>query len=249
MMGKGHSLSAAAGWVAGCAGLAYLDNAPSMRTTVIGALVSAGFGLVPDADHPGSTISRTLGPVTWCGAKIVAWSAARVRMSSCRHCARKGDAGGHRQFTHTAVFALSVGWLATLAAFQFNQWAGLAVVWLAVGLTARVAFSKKERGTLGAVGIASIVTACLWAATRHGYDWSWIGIPVAWGCLAHDLGDSLTRSAAPILWPLPIRGCTWRPVGLPRLLRFRTGSAVEKVVTATFALGLVAGSGYILAAG
>lgn len=46
----------------------------------------------------------------------------------------------------------------------------------------------------------------------------------------HCWGDSLTESGCPWLWPLPIAGRRWYPVGLPQVLRFRTGSVVETVV-------------------
>jgi hypothetical protein len=45
--------------------------------------------------------------------------------------------------------------------------------------------------------------------------------------LVHSAGDAITESGAPLLWPLPIRGRTWYPVGSPRVARFRTGGAVE----------------------
>ena len=41
--------------------------------------------------------------------------------------------------------------------------------------------------------------------------------------LVHAVGDAITESGAPLLWPLPIRGRTWYPVGSPRAARFRTG--------------------------
>ena len=50
--------------------------------------------------------------------------------------------------------------------------------------------------------------------------------------LAVNLGDAVTESGAPLLWPVPIRGRTWYPVGGPRVTRFRTGGAVESWLVA-----------------
>ncbi|AEV86840.1 hypothetical protein ACWT_5822 [Actinoplanes sp. SE50] len=67
-----------------------------------------------------------------------------------------------------------------------------------------------------------------------------------WGWLAHNLGDALTLSRVPLLWPLRIRGCRWTPVGTPRWMRFRTGSGIETVVVWMLA---VTGAASLLALG
>jgi membrane-bound metal-dependent hydrolase YbcI (DUF457 family) len=55
----------------------------------------------------------------------------------------------------------------------------------------------------------------------------WLGTAVTVGMLVHSIGDAITETGAPLLWPLPIRRRRWYPVGSPRPLRFRTGGAVE----------------------
>jgi hypothetical protein len=60
----------------------------------------------------------------------------------------------------------------------------------------------------------------------------WLGTAVALGMLVHAVGDAITESGAPLLWPLPIRGRTWYPVGSPHAARFRTGGPVEAWVVA-----------------
>jgi hypothetical protein len=64
----------------------------------------------------------------------------------------------------------------------------------------------------------------------------WIGVAVGLGMFVHCLGDSLTRSGCPWLWPLPIRGETWYELRLPKLFRFRTGGWVERLVIAPLLL-------------
>src|SRR5688572_19788130 len=129
MMGKSHSLSGAVGWLAGCAALAAVGHPASGRAAIVGALVSAGFALAPDVDHPQSTIARTLGPVTRLIATGVAFAAARIRTSSCDHCERRPRRGGHRALTHTGVGAVGLGGLLSLTGLLFGAYVGLAVVW------------------------------------------------------------------------------------------------------------------------
>jgi membrane-bound metal-dependent hydrolase YbcI (DUF457 family) len=58
--------------------------------------------------------------------------------------------------------------------------------------------------------------------------WWWLGLVLGAGCLVHTLGDALTHSGVPLLWPFASRGRRWRRVGAP--LRFSTGKWFEKVV-------------------
>jgi membrane-bound metal-dependent hydrolase YbcI (DUF457 family) len=75
--------------------------------------------------------------------------------------------------------------------------------------------------------------ASVWAARTlpHGTASWWVGGAVAVGCWAHCLGDSMTRSGCPWLWPVKIRGRRWYGIGTPRALRFHTGKRGETVVT------------------
>lgn len=246
VLGRTHSVSAATGWLVGCAGLTAVGWTPSGHAVLVGGVVAAGCALLPDVDHPQSTIARTLGPVTGLLADGVHAGSRWLRGRSCRHCAARPPRGGHRAITHTALFAVAVGLALTVAGWLAGPPAGLAVVWLAAGLAARAVLSRRQRGALGAAGVATVVTA---AAASGPAGWWWIGAPVAWGVLAHSLGDSATVSGAPLAWPLRVRGCRWAPLGTPRRLRFRTSGRGELVVW--WALLLVcAGSGaYLLAAG
>ena len=67
----------------------------------------------------------------------------------------------------------------------------------------------------------------------------WVGAPVTVGCLTGVLGDSLTRTGVPLLWPLVIRGRRWYPVG-PKL--FSTNGPSERfVVFPLLVAGAIAG--------
>lgn len=269
MLGRSHALSGAVGWLAGCATVAVVGVHPQSVTVAVGAAVSAGFALAPDIDHPSSTVARTLGPVSRLFAHGVAGLAGAARRGSCDHCRAESDRGGHRAATHTGVFAAVLGVVVAGLAGWFGERVGLGVVGVAVWLAAHTGLSSKWRARIGdmilpgrfrflnraafrftsAVGaliVAVVVVAATADATGRG-GWWWIGAPVAWGCFAHSCGDALTRSGAPLLWPLRIDGCRWAAVGTPMWLRFRTGSGWETVVVVL--LLLVGGlSGWALAA-
>ncbi|RKR92738.1 LexA-binding, inner membrane-associated putative hydrolase [Micromonospora pisi] len=244
MLGRTHALSGATGWVAGCAAATAVGAAPSMQVMVVGGLVSAGMAIFPDIDHPQSTIARTLGPVTGLVARGIAAGASRLRSASCDHCATGRRKGGHRQLTHTALFALALGGLVSLAGWLAGARVGLVVVWVAVGLAARVLLSRRQRGTLGAVLIASVVTAAVAVTTEM--PWWWLGGPVAWGTFAHSLGDAATKYGAPLWWPARIRGCRWARVGMWEPLRFTTGDTVERVVWWFLLFSSIGGTSYVL---
>ena len=96
MMGRSHALSGAVVWVGGCAVAAGLGAQPAVATVVVGAAVTAGGALLPDFDHPGSVVARSLGPVTRLVAWLTAASARALRAASCDCCAGRGATGPSR---------------------------------------------------------------------------------------------------------------------------------------------------------
>ncbi|MFY1595508.1 metal-dependent hydrolase [Micromonospora sp. WMMD737] len=245
MLGRTHVLSAVTGWVAGCA-TATAAGWPSDPTVIaVGGVVAAGCALLPDIDHPEATISTSLGPITGALAAGIGWLAGRTRGWTCRHCAAGPARGGHRAVTHTGLFAVLAGVVLSVAAWRWPA-VGPVVVWLATALTGRAMLPRRRRRNLAVAGYATLVTAL--AATTAGPGWWWIGLPMAWGTLAHSLGDAATLSGSPLLWPIRVRGCRWTPVGTPRWLRFRTGRVGERRVWWAL-LAVCAGAGaYLLAA-
>ncbi len=257
MLGKSHALSGAVGWLALSAGAVTLGRPLSGWTVTAGAVVSTACAILPDIDHEGSTVARTLGPVTRVVASVVSVLSARLRLVSCGHCLSRPSRGGHRGVTHTAAGALAAGVLVALGGWLGGERFGLAVLFVAVWLAAHVGLSSAARAKVGdmllpgrfrrlgrgahrfaaAVG-ALVLAGAVMSVAGHEVQggWWWLGVPVFWGCLAHSLGDALTMSRVPLLWPLLIGGCRWAPVGSPRWLRFRTGSAAEKVVVLLLAV-------------
>jgi membrane-bound metal-dependent hydrolase YbcI (DUF457 family) len=225
--------------------MAPLVGLTSVAEAVPFAAATAGYALLPDLDHPCASASRLLGPIT----EIVS-SAVRA-FSGLLYAITKGprdedSTGRHRHATHTLVAAVLLGILAASAGASGGRWAVLAVAltglvlaadvlgdWvLALGIGAAawpILDAVLPRSAADALPGTTAADALQVGLTGIG---SWIGAAVALGMFVHCLGDSLTRSGCPWLWPLPIRGETWFEVRLPRAFRFRTGGWAERVVIA-----------------
>ncbi len=210
MMGHTHALSGFA------AAAATLPWAPVHGATAqIGWLaVWGGMAMLPDLDHPRSTVARMWGPFTSTPARAIGILAR-----------------GHRGGTHDALVApLIFGALAAGAAHYPAS--RLLVLALAIGLALRAcAFAIPGRTESTAVGNAVLSWGAAWLLIHHGAGGpAWLPLAVAGGVLVHIAGDALTDHGVPV--PL-----TWisqrRRFGLDL---FTTGSLVE---TVGIALGLV----------
>lgn len=232
MMGRSHALS---GWCAGLA-VAPLVGLTSVAEVVPFAAATAGYALVPDLDHPSARASRLVGPLTRAVSQLVrAFSGVVYNLTKGPR--DEKSTGKHRHATHTLVAAVLLGMLAASAGDR-GKWAVLAVAVTGLILAADV---------LGDWLIVIVLGATAWSVTGTALPGTtaadavqagltgiggWIGVAVALGMFVHCLGDSLTRSGCPWLWPLPIRGETWYEIRLPRPLRFRTGGWVERLIIA-----------------
>ncbi|KUH36590.1 MULTISPECIES: metal-dependent hydrolase [Streptomyces] len=263
MMGPAHSLSGAAAWLGVGAATAAAGHAMPWPVLVVGALICAGAALAPDLDHKSATISRAFGPLSKWVCEVVdklsyaAYKATRTRADPRR-------SGGHRTLTHTWVWAVAIGAGASALAVQCGRWGVLALLFVHVVLAVEGLLWRAARvssdilvwllGAAGAWILAGILdqpgNGANWLFEAPGQEYLWLGLPVVLGALVHDVGDALTVSGCPILWPIPIGGKRWYPIGPPKVLRFRAGSWVEVRVLmpvfmvlggvgGAFALGLV----------
>lgn len=258
MMGPAHSLSGAAAWLGAGAALAGTEYAMPWPVLVVGALICAGAALAPDLDHKSATISRSFGPISrlLCGL-IDALSHGVYKATRGKGDPRRN--GGHRTLTHTALWAVLIGAGTSALAMTGDRWAVLGILFvhlvLAVeGLLWRAARTSSDvlvwlLGATGAWILAGVLdepgNGSDWLFTGAGHEYLWLGVPIVLGALVHDIGDALTVSGCPILWPLPIARKRWYPVGPPKGLRFRAGSRVEvKVLMPVFmVVGGVCGLG------
>jgi len=216
MLGRTH---AATGWCAGLA-LAPALGAHTLPQAVVVATVTAGSALLPGLDHPGSRASRLVAPLTRpLSAVVQGLSAAVYRLTRGR--ADEYGSGEHRHLTHTLAWAALLGGGVSWWTVSAGTWAVVAVLLVALMLA------------VDALGdwLLPVAVAALVLGLAHGGQLAavsgWLGIAVGAGCLVHCLGDALTESGCPVLWPLPIRGETWYEIRPPRLVRFRTGGPAE----------------------
>jgi membrane-bound metal-dependent hydrolase YbcI (DUF457 family) len=226
MMGRTHGIS---GW---CAGLA-VAPALGLATlpSILFATTVAGFALLPDLDCGSATASRILGPIT--GAMSWALRGASRALYAVTKGPRDEDwSGEHRHLSHTVVFALAAGGLTALGTHLAGRWVVLAV--LAFGILLAHAALGGWIALAAGGGAAAIAITSGGTVLDSVAPWLWIAVTV--GCVVHCLGDALTLSGCPFLFPIPIAGETWAELGPPYFMRFRTGGAVEsRVIFPVFA--------------
>jgi len=191
MLGRDHALSGA---------LAFTAVAPLLHVTgthlAAAVVLTAGAGVLPDIDEPGSTIARTFGFLT--GA--FAWIVHKI-------------SGGHRKGTHSLlgvaiVAAASLGaasWQA--GARTSGPWWHLVPAGLILGLLFSAAFRALNIGGHhgDAFGIA-LAALMIW----KGWDLDLVtprhvpmlAVCVTLGMLAHLAGDMCTHDGCPLLYPL-----------------------------------------------
>ncbi len=231
MMGRTH---AATGW---CAGLAV---APAVGITTIAqavvfAATTAGFALLPDLDHPGARASKLLGPVT--GALSWLLRKASAGLYAVTKGPRDEDkTGTHRHLSHTVLFAAAVGAGTAAGTAAGGPWVVVGVVVFGL-LLAEDALGDWLLPVAGAAVVWWVAENSPGVLDQLADMSGSLGIAVAVGCVVHCLGDALTESGCPFLFPVPIAGETWYELRPPAFLRFSTGTAVEnKVLLPLFAV-------------
>jgi membrane-bound metal-dependent hydrolase YbcI (DUF457 family) len=235
MMGRTHAATGAlAGLLIGP--LVGLESVPEL---VPFAAVTAGYALVPDLDHPEATASRLLGPITGL-VSMVLRAGSRVLYALTKGSRDEDCNGTHRHLSHTLLFAVLLGGICSATTAAGGAW--VVTAWLLLG----VLLAVDQLGIVGLVGLGAgaaswvpavaagtmpIGQAALSALTETA---GWLGIAIAAGCFVHCLGDAVTRSGCPFLFPIPIAGETWYELRPPRWLRFRTNGGFERRVVYPF---------------
>jgi membrane-bound metal-dependent hydrolase YbcI (DUF457 family) len=228
MLGHDHALSGA---------LAFAVVAPLLPVSgtqlAVAAALTAGAGILPDLDEPGSTIARTFGFLTGGFAWIVHWLS-----------------GGHRKGTHSLLGVA----LMTLLALWAGSWQQSAAataqhpeVWwhlVPAGLILALLFSAGFRalyigghhGDLFGIGVAALV---IWKGWDLVEVTSWhvpvLAVCVALGMLAHLAGDMLTHDGCPLLYPVS----RYEFGLLPEPIRITTNKLAERwVISPLLLIGL-----------
>lgn len=219
-----------------------IPDAPPV-VLVLTIAITGGAALLPDLDHPSSTVARSIGWLTRSISRALAWTAWTIYHST----RLPGDPGqresGHRLITHTPVGSLGFAVIASASAaahpIASGVVAGLCCGLLATGL--RHALRRFLRqlprcfrwiGSTPGVTLGGAAGIASWHASTTFPAWSWaIGLPVLLGCLIHREGDWCTNSGVPRrLWPLPEEAGTrrWKLHRAP--ITFDTGGDEERYV-------------------
>lgn len=248
MMAAGHVVTGVAAGMY----VTSLAQQDGTGTLLAGALVCAGASLLPDLDHPGATAAAVFGETSRALAGRVARVSRAVHGLTRSRWDRPSD-DGHRTLTHTLVFAVLAGALAWALARVFAPLVVFPMVCLALrgslgDLLTRILGGRRRAGT---VLLLALGAAGTWSVAEHlpaRHPALWLGAMVALGCFVHCLGDSLTLAGCPWLWPVPILGRRWYPIGSPRFARFRAGGRAETwVVLPLLTLGALVIGGLMVA--
>lgn len=242
MEGTTHAVS---GWCAGVA-TAPMLGINSVGGTLIYSVVCTGAALGPDIDHPGAFATKRLGPLGKAAHKaaagLSAWTFHKTRTPH-----DSSGKGTHRFLTHTVPWALMMGLLVALFTGLGHQLGnalgeedaarvGGTIAVAPVVLMALFLAETKLNGRLDGLvlGAAAIGAGCLYFVDTDNDLWALsdlavvVGVGVAIGHVAHDLGDAATEAPVPMLWPIPIQGKRWFPVNVPSWVRFPVGGPYEK---------------------
>lgn len=201
MMGAHHAATGGAAWVALSSTLnafPALGIVPLSPAEVgIGAFVCAGAALLPDADHPRSTIAHSAGFLSKAATSAVS-----------------AGTGGHRNGTHSGLSAVAVLLLAWLFSRQgwINDTPGSPYV-LGAGILAALMFTFAVKVLRLApdwprswmVGIVASGVITLYFPAL----WGWLPLAIAVGWVVHMVGDFLTVGGLPLFWPLAPKPPTW----------------------------------------
>jgi membrane-bound metal-dependent hydrolase YbcI (DUF457 family) len=248
-------------WLGLGAAAAAADHAMPWPVLLSGALICAGAALAPDLDQKSATISRAFGPISKLLAGVIG-KLSEVVYNATRGRGERRRTGGHRTLTHTWVWAVLLGVGFSAAAVTWGRWAVLTTLFIHMVLAVEGLLWRMARVSSDVlVWLLGATSAWLLAAVLdepgNGSNWLfesepylWLGLPIVLGSIVHTLGDALTISGCPMLWPLPIAGKRWYPVGTPRFMRFRAGAWIENsiLMPAFMIIGAASGIGAVVLA-
>jgi membrane-bound metal-dependent hydrolase YbcI (DUF457 family) len=231
MLGVTHALSGAAvGFAVAGFGPGALGTQSTAGSVLTFAGVTAGAALLPDLDHPSSIATRRFSVASWLASRLVRpLSALAYNLTRSD---RDRGTGKHRGLTHTILGAVLLGAAVNLASVRVGTpvLIGTLFVCLALAIKGLDAIVPGPPSLIIAAALTVAVERYLPGGTAGTAGW--LGVAVTLGMLMHMVGDALTESGAPLLWPVRIRKRRWYPVGSLRPLRFRTGGPVEAWVIA-----------------
>lgn len=233
MLGHSHMLVGVSGLVIGEAA-AHAAGIPLADAAQIGALPVPGVGLMvvatavgalaPDIDHPNAFLANFKFGGAWIGALA-------------------GVLGGSYLATQPG-FAASKDMLPALglaAGILLGHWLLRGLRFRALKEFATVANEVAGHRKFFHSIVATILFGALALLWLSQAGLPFVALAFAWGYCSHLVADSMTRSGVPWLWP------KLTPYGIPRALRFTTGTPAEYLAVALWvAAAIVAVVSWVL---
>lgn len=237
-MGNTHALSVAAVVLSLAAFLPTiffkLTTSKDVIVLVAALVIALGAGLLPDLDNTTSSAISTLGPIG--SALSFIMRITSEGMYAISHTGKEpSESDPHRGFWHTAFAGIILG-IVTMLLMKFNtqmfkingnkfSFATLLLfILILIGFELAITglFGKQTRKlrnsitgplVLWLIGIVFSLLIIFLMPTLKSY--TWVGVMVIIGYVTHILGDTLTTSGTPILWPLSHNGKRWWSYRLP----------------------------------
>jgi membrane-bound metal-dependent hydrolase YbcI (DUF457 family) len=180
----------------------FVKHMPEAQLLILTGL-TAGAAVLPDIDHPNSSLAHCFGFFT----KTVAWLIGRI-------------SGGHRHLTHAILGVAGFTVLAWLAVKYRPEVAGK--VGLILFLSLIIAGGLYAVGIRGhAADLLAIAGALGLMITTTGL--ALVALAVGVGCATHVVGDMLTDEGCPLLYPFSTKHFH----ALSERLSFTTGTRPE----------------------
>jgi len=250
-MGPTHALSALAfalmlTWLASDFMLKNIIGSTNVVVFITAIIIIIGSSLSPDFDAVKSTSINTLGIIGIMLSKIMRAFSSMVQ--SLIKGPYDKDSDPHRGFWHTFIAAGLVGLMVSaitninIKIFIVNNitltvatLSVIFIVYISIQLVLASLFKgfyKKTKnkfiGGLIMSGVSMLSTVMLVFSLPADLSYSWVGAAVTFGWITHLLGDMLTVSGVPILFPIKFKGKRWWNFRFP--LGIKAGGYIEKTL-------------------
>lgn len=248
-MGPTHALSALAlaflvAWLASDFMFGALLGSNNSIVFISAVIIIIGAALMPDLDAVQSTSINVLGPV----GKVLSTTMrgfSSVVQSTIRAKGDKVDQDPHRGFWHTILSAFLVGALTTAltsinfelftvgnVTVTFDKFIVTFILYISLQLLMasllKSVYKKSKKSAKGMItmNVGSIAIAItLLSLLPTGLNYNWVGAAVTFGWIIHLLGDAMTVSGVPLLFPFKRKGKRWWNYRLP--LGIKAGGWIE----------------------
>ena len=249
LMGPTHALSAVSltffiAWITPGFMFDTLLGSYDKYVFISALIIIVGSALMPDLDAVQSTSINTLGPIGKVLSTLMRGFSSIIQ-STIRAKGDSVDQDPHRGFWHTILSGFLAGFLVytltkidveffTLGSksITFATFIVAFIIYISIQLLIASLFKKlykKSKNSLtGMVTLKAsslIITLSLLSLLPSELNYDWVGAAVAFGWILHLLGDAMTVSGVPLLFPIKIKGKRWWNHRLP--FAIKAGGFIE----------------------